>query len=310
MERREFIRKSGIAAMGSGLINPSFFRTFRSENMTAGELNEYLRSLVEVDEPSVDKIIIGDPGTVVRKIGTAWMPFWHTLKEARSKGVNTMVVHEPTFYTHRDLEETKWDWHAAPDPARSVYMEQVEEKKKWILENEMVIIRCHDVLDKIKGYGIPFAFGRGLGFGDSDLIRSRTYYNVYRIGEQPAGGVARMVAEKLSRVGQPGVAFYGDPGFPVRSVGLGTGCICDPMNYMDLEMDLAIAIDDSVSTWVQTTFAEDSGRPLIVVNHGTSEEFGMRELSEQLGRSMEGHEVLHFPGGCSYRWITPGSSFP
>jgi hypothetical protein len=82
------------------------------------------------------------------------------------------------------------------------------------------------------------------------------------------------------------------------------------MNYMDLEMDLAIAIDDSVSTWVQTTFAEDTGRPLIVVNHGTSEEFGMRELSEQLGRSIESHEVLHFPGGCSYRWITPGSSFP
>ena len=287
-----------------GLIHPSFFVMNHSETLTATALNTHLRSLVEVDEPSVDKIIIGDPETVVGKIGTAWMPYWRTLKEARKMGINTMVVHEPTFYTHHDLEETRRDWHSAPDRAREMYQEQVDAKKQWILENEMVVIRCHDVLDKIKGYGIPFAFGRGLGFSDSELIKSRTYYNVYRIVQRPAGEVARMIAAKLKEVNQPGVAFYGDPETPVRSVGLGTGCICDPMNYMDLEMDLAIAIDDSVSTWVQTTFSEDTGRPLIVVNHGTSEEFGMRELSDQLNQSLEFHEVIHFPQGCSYHWIS------
>jgi putative NIF3 family GTP cyclohydrolase 1 type 2 len=287
-----------------GMIHPAFFIRNQSGTMTAAALNAHLRSLVAVDEPSVDKIIIGDPETVVKKIGTAWMPYWRTLKEARKKGVNTMVVHEPTFYTHRDLEETRWDWHAAPDPAKKMYQDQVDAKKKWILENEMVVIRCHDVLDKIKGFGIPFAFGRGLGFSDADLIASRTYYNVYRIGEQPAGGVARRIAGKLREVGQPGVAFYGDPETPVRSVGLGTGCICDPLNFMDLEMDLAVAIDDSVSTWVQTTYAEDTGKPLVVVNHGTSEEFGMRELSAQLDQSLEFVEVIHFPQGCSYQWIS------
>ena len=121
--------------------------------MTASSLNAYLRGLVEVDEPSVDKIIIGDPETVVKKIGTAWMPYWSTLKEAHKRGVNTMVVHEPTFYTHRDLEETQWDWQGAPATTRQLYQEQVSLKKAWILENGMVVIRCHDVLDKIKGYG-------------------------------------------------------------------------------------------------------------------------------------------------------------
>ncbi|MCK4879970.1 MAG: hypothetical protein KAS82_04890 [Bacteroidales bacterium] len=115
-------------------------------------------------------------------------------------------------------------------------------------------------------YGIPFAFGRALGFNDSDLLRSRTYYNVYRVETQPAIDVARRIASKLKFVGQPGIAFYGDENYPVKTVGLGTGCICDPLQFMDLNMDLAIAIDDTVHTWTQTTFAEDTGRPLVVVN--------------------------------------------
>ncbi len=271
--------------------------------MTANELNAYLRSLVEVDEPSVDKIIVGDPDTVISKIGTAWMPYWQTLKEARAKGVNTMVVHEPTFYTHRDLEESKWDFYASPSPAKEFYMEQVAVKKRWIEEHGMAVIRCHDVLDKIGGFGIPFAFGRALGFGDADLVRSKTYYNVYKIETRPAIEVAQQIASVLKSVGQPGVAFYGDENYPVKTVGLGTGCICNPLDFMDLEMDLAIAIDDSISTWTQTTFAEDTGRPLIVVNHGTTEEYGMRELSGQLNKALKKIETIHFNQGCSYKWV-------
>ncbi|MFH0757217.1 MAG: Nif3-like dinuclear metal center hexameric protein [Bacteroidota bacterium] len=303
MKRRKFINIAGSSAIGLSTFPDVLFARGHARILTAGELNGYLRSLVEVDEPSVDKIIAGDPDTVISKVGTAWMPYWQTLKEAREKGVNTMVVHEPTFYTHRDLEETKWDYLAAPSPARELYMEQVAAKKHWIEENGMVIIRCHDVLDKIGGFGIPYAFGRALGFGDADLVRSKTYYNVYKIETRPAIEVAQHIASVLESVGQPGVAFYGDENYPVKTVGLGTGCICNPMEFMDLEMDLAIAIDDSISTWTQTTFAEDTGRPLIVVNHGTTEEFGMKELSVQLSKALRRFETIHFNQGCSYQWV-------
>ena len=304
MKRKEFIGLAASSAMAISMFPDALFARNQGRVISAKDLNDYLRSLIEVDEPSVDKVIVGDPETKITKIGTAWMPYWKTLKEARAKGVNTMVVHEPTFYTHRDLDETKWDHLGAPSPAKEMYQEQVAAKKQWIEENGMVVIRCHDVLDKIGEYGIPFAFGRALGFRDSDLITSRTYYNVYGIESKPAIEVARHVASKLASVGQPGLAFYGDENYPVKSVGLGTGCICDPMQYMDLEMDLAIAIDDSVSTWKQTTFAEDTGRPLLVVNHGSTEEFGMKELSLQLNKSLNSVETIHFKQGCSYKWIT------
>ncbi|MFO7668686.1 MAG: Nif3-like dinuclear metal center hexameric protein [Bacteroidales bacterium] len=303
MKRRKFLSTTAPTAFGISILPGTLFGENNLNKWTAKDLNAYLRSLVEVNEPSVDKIIAGDPDTVISKIGTAWMPYWKTLKDARAKGVNTMVVHEPTFYTHRDLEERQWDFHSSPSPAKEIYAKQVAAKKKWIEENGMVVIRCHDVLDKIGGFGIPFAFGRALGFQDSDLVRSKDYYNVYKIETRPAIEVAQQIASSLVSVGQPGIAFYGDENYPVKTVGLGTGCICNPLEFMDLEMDLAIAIDDSISTWIQTTFAEDTGRPLIVVNHGTTEEFGMRELSLHLNEAVGTYETIHFNQGCSYKWV-------
>ncbi|MCK5465097.1 MAG: Nif3-like dinuclear metal center hexameric protein, partial [Bacteroidales bacterium] len=162
----------------------------------------------------------------------------------------------------------------------------------------------HDVWDKIPDIGIPYAFGQALGFTNDDILRKETYYNVYETAPAPAIEIAKSIASKLKTAGQPGVAFYGDENYTVRSVGVGTGCICNPMDFMQLEPDLYIAIDDTVRTWIQTTYAEDTGIPLVVVNHGTSEEFGMRLLSQHLAEAFRDHEVIHYKQGCTYRWVT------
>lgn len=304
MQRRHFINVAGTTASGIMFFPDSVDSAIFNNKMTVTDLHNFLRSLVDVNEPSVDKIIVGNPDTQITKIGTAWMPYWKTLRKAKEKGVNTMVVHEPTFYTHLDLDAVRGDYLSAAAPAKEEYLEQVAAKRKWIEDNEMVIIRCHDVLDKIKGFGIPFAFGRALGFEDPDIVRSRMYYNVYKIKPQQALEIARTIAAKLKTAGQPGVAFYGNEKNIVKTVGLGTGCICDPMDFMDMNPDLYIAIDDSVNTWTQTTFAEDTGKPLLVINHGTAEEFGMKELSLHLNKTLPGYDIIHFNQGCSYRWIT------
>jgi hypothetical protein len=57
----------------------------------------------------------------------------------------------------------------------------------------------------------------------------------------------------LKSAGQPGVEFYGDHDRSIESIGIGTGCICDPIQFMDMEPDLFVAIDDKVRTWIQTT---------------------------------------------------------
>jgi putative NIF3 family GTP cyclohydrolase 1 type 2 len=260
--------------------------------------------LATVKEPSVDRIVIGDPETKIKKAGTAWTPYFKTLKDALNKGVNVLVVHEPAFYRHWDLDRKEPNYFNIPVPAKNQYMEAIETKKKWIEDNGFVIIRSHDVPDIIKNFGIPFGLGKKLGFKNEDIIRSKDFYNVYRIEKDTAENVARKIALQLKDYNQPGVAFYGDPRRVVSNVGLGTGCICDPNDYAELDADMNIGIDDTIRTWVQTTFSEDTGKPLLVINHGTSEEMGMRLLNEHLRKNIPGIEFIHFGQGCTYKWIS------
>lgn len=308
MKRKEFIKLTAIASSllaTSGIINGETISTSTNdENITVAELQQFLISLTELPSKTVDRIIIGDTKTKVKKIGTCWMPNWETCKKAVESGVNVLVTHEPTFYTHWDLDENQGDYYNSPEFTKNQYLELVDRKKKWINENGLVIIRNHDTMDALKDVGIPFALGQFLGFNNTDIIASRTYYNVYKLKNQPAEKVAGMIAQKLAQLGQPGVAFYGDPEYPVSSVGIGTGCICDPMYFADLKPDMFIAIDDVVRTWTQTTYASDSGQPLIVINHGTSEETGMRMLNQIIKKKFPKLESIHFEQGCSYKWIT------
>lgn len=300
MKRRDFIIATGLASMSLRNYPGNMGNDIR----TAGDLQKYLRSLHTVREPSVDRIIIGNPDTKIKKAGTAWTPYFKTLKNAVNQGINVLVVHEPTFYTHWDLDKKTQDFYNSPSPSKDQYLEALETKKRWIESNGLVIIRSHDVPDIIKNFGIPFSLGQKLGFKNDDIIRSKDYYNVYQIEKNSAANVAKRIADKLKDFDQPGVAFYGDPDRSVSTVGLGTGCICDPQQYAELNPDLCIAIDDTIRTWVQTTYSEDTGKPLVVINHGTSEEMGMQLLNEYLKKNIPSIEFIHLKQGCSYNWIT------
>jgi putative NIF3 family GTP cyclohydrolase 1 type 2 len=313
MKRRRFIHLAGLApavALFPGrAANPRIRPRDSASSSPAAKLRakdivSYLRSLVSIAEPSVDRIVIGNPEAEVTDIGTAWLPYWDTCRQAVRDGVNTLVVHEPTFYTHWDLDEKDGGFGTTPHAGKVAIREAIRVKKEWILENKLVIIRCHDVLDKVAGFGIPFAFGDCLGFRKDDIVRSRPYYNVYRIAPKPAVEVARSIAQKLADLRQPGVAFYGDLSRVVDSVGVGTGCYSDPLEFMDLAPGLFISIDDVVRTWTQTVLARDTGHPLVVINHGASEEAGVRMLSEQMKSTFSDRKVIHYAQGCGYEWVT------
>ena len=307
MIRKDFIKLAAFsgAYLASSQVADAVLTTGNTtSNLTAAQLQTYLTSLIKLKPDTVDRIIIGNPDTVVRKIGTCWMSTLEACKKAVASGVNVLITHEPTFYTHRDLGEVPGFLEKKPEYTRSQYLAQIEKKKKWISDNGLVIIRNHDTLDALPVKGIPFAFGQFLGFKDSDIIASRTYYNVYKFNKQTASSFAKTVAGKLKEIGQPGVAFYGDVTREVSSVGIGTGWICDPMDYADLKPDVFVAIDDVIRTHIQTVYAEDTGHPLIVINHGVSEEMGIRSLNQIIKEKYPDIEVLHFSQGCTYDWVT------
>ena len=306
MERKEFIKIAAIsggylAATGSSV---AIANSGLKSGLTAAQLQTFLISHVDLNSDTVDRIIIGNPETAVKKIGTCWMSTLDACKKAVDSGVNVLITHEPTFYTHGDLDEVPGFLKSWPDYTKEQYLTQIRKKEKWIIDNGLVIIRNHDTLDALKEKGIPFAFGQFLGFKNNDIIASRTYYNVYKFTKQTASSFAKTLAGKLRELGQPGVAFYGDPSREVSSVGIGTGWICDPTDYADLKPDVFIAIDDVVRTHIQTVYAEDTGHPLIVINHGTSEEMGMRSLNQIIREQYPDIETIHISQGCTYEWIT------
>lgn len=301
MKRRDFIITTGLASMSLS------FKTFvrKEEITTAADLQRYLRSLYFVGEPSVDRIIVGNPDTKIKRVGTVWTPYLKSLKKAVNQDINVIIAHEPTFYMHWDLEnpEKKGQefFNGIPSPAREQYLEALEIKKNWIENNELVIIRSHDVTDLVF---IPFGLGEKLGFKNKDIIQLKDYYIVYQVEKDTAANIARNIAFHLKDFKQPGVAFYGDPNRIVSTVGLGTGSICDPRDYAELNPDLCIGVDDTIKTWRQAYYSEDTGNPLVVINHGTSEEMGVRLLNEHLSKNIPSIEFIHINQGCDYTWIS------
>ena len=121
--------------------------------MTVSELNTYLRSLHPVPEPSVDRIIIGKPDKPVSSVATAWLPYFETCREAWQGGADVLIAHEPSFYTHWDLDAHEGDFFDAPEAGTQAYLHAVKEKRNWLEHSGLAIIRCHDVLDALPEWG-------------------------------------------------------------------------------------------------------------------------------------------------------------
>ena len=258
--------------------------------MKAIEINHHLNALIpDLNEKTVDRVIYGNPGSEVQAIAVAWMPYRETVIRTRELGANVLVTHEPTFYDHWDL-----DGKLAEEPASIV-------KRELIEDEEITIIRCHDVWDALPEIGIPFAWGDFLELGSP--VDGERFYNVYEIPTCSAGEFTLRMSERTRELGQPNLGFYGDPDRPVKRVGLGTGCISNPFTLYEMGADLAISVDDVVRAWVAGEWCHDTGNPLVVVNHCVAEEPGMVTLAQYLQRTFNDIQVHHIPQGCTFQSI-------
>lgn len=71
---------------------------------------------------------------------------------------------------------------------------------------------------------------------------------------------------------------------------------------MEYGAELCISIHDVTRTWIQAAYAQDTGNPLIVIDHGTSEECGVKSLSNLLEKELK-CGCMHFEQGCGFEWI-------
>ena len=259
-------------------------------------LNHFLDQAPWIDrETTVDRVIAGDPEKSVSTCMVTWISSFDAVRKAAAKGVDLLVTHEPTFYKHiRELERTDLSGITG-------------EKKRFIEQNGLTVVRLHDTWDRWPDIGIPCAWAAFLGLDGPPVATNKGEYpgtqHRYDIEETTVEAFARTVSGKVARIGEPLVQVIGNPDQKVSKVGIGTGCGCSIPIYQELGCDLSVVCDDGSVYWRDIQRAEDEGHPVIRVNHGTSEEPGMATLAGYINGNLPDVEAVHLPHGATFRLV-------
>lgn len=261
--------------------------------MIAYDIKEHMmRVAAWVDWPnSCDRFIIGSLDAEVTGIAVAWQARTAALEEAAEAGCNLFITHEPVFYRHMDDDENVFDQPHA------------REKREFIERNGVVIFRCHDVWDRMPGVGIVDSWAAHLGL--TEKLNSNEFHAVYPSPASTLRELARCVASRTADLGQDCVEMLGDGAAPVTKVAIGCGAITHYEAMVELGADAIIGTDDGMSYWSGGSWALDAGIPLVIVNHATAEEPGMKNLAKYIGQQFPGTPVLFIPQGCMFETLRP-----
>jgi putative NIF3 family GTP cyclohydrolase 1 type 2 len=258
--------------------------------MRAIEINRHFLSRADWVDPdnTVDRVIAGDPEREVSRCLVTWISSFSACREAVERGVDLLITHEPTFYEHwdRDVDEE---------------LEGVRLKRELLEDSRLVVMRNHDAWDRWPGVGIPWAWGEFLELGDPAATTEAGWMHRYDMAPRPFGEFVDHVATCTARLGEPVLQVLGDPAGEVSRIGIGTGCACSLAAQLKMGCDCSIVCDDGTSYWRDLQLAQDQGHPVIRVNHGTSEEPGMRTMADHINEHLDGVEAEYLPHRPAYR---------
>lgn len=233
---------------------------------------------------TADKLRSGYPESEVKGIATTFVVTHRVLQQAIAKGVNLIITHEGTFYSHGDCTESLEE-----DP---VY----QEKRRLMEESGMAIYRFHDGWHRYQPDGIMLGFIQALGWlpyvKENQL--AATILNV------PPMTVGKMAAHIKEKLGIPFVRVVGDLTMSGTRVGLlvgyrGGGVMAIPL-FEKEQLEIIIAGEGpewETPEYVRDAVYQGKQRALILIGHAASEEPGMKHLADHLAM-MFPHIPVHF----------------
>jgi len=279
--------------------------------MRAWELHDHMQSIGKwVDwGNTVDQFLFGDEDSEVSGIAVSWMPTFANLEKALTAKCNLFVTHEPLFAVKVDgggriVGGTPFvDDHLKRQRGRTIEKSDAWTRKtEWLERAGMTVYRCHDVWDDFPEVGIHGAWAKWLGF-EGEPAASKMFYEVHDVGATTVDELARRILERVKLLGQDVVHVVGDKDRQISKVAVGTGAITSYREMLSLGADVLILTDDGTEIWESGQWSRDSGIPIIIVNHATAEEPGMRTLAKYIQRQFPEVPVVHVPTGCLYRTI-------
>lgn len=237
----------------------------------------------------VDGFKVGGADDEVHGIATCWMATRQVIDEARRRGLDLIVTHEPTFFSHRDVEDEQ-----------TAGLDHILTKRRDLEANGPTIFRMHDRWDTFPEYGILASWAMACGLGEQTDFDGRI--GVYDLPDETLGSLAKRMKKGL---GLSAVMVAGDPDSPVRRVGIGVGG-WGSLGHMRMALNMGadcFASGEPGEIRV-VRLALEMGVGVIACGHGACEEPGMRSMAEWLRpRIPESISIEFLTNGPGYRFL-------
>jgi putative NIF3 family GTP cyclohydrolase 1 type 2 len=266
---RRDVLAGGIAAAATA--TGAFSSARAAEPLTAGAVIARMQQHIGVPwkAQGVDGFKAGAPETVVRGIGTTMMATFDALKSAARQGLNMVVTHEPTYWSHPDTLTQLQD-----DPL-------YRKKLAFLRAHDMVSFHFHDNWHALKPVD-------GIDYGTQQLMGWTQYMHAdnQRLFTLPPTTLGALAADFAARMGARTMRVVGDPALPVRTVYESWGyCSAFPgITFFDQADVLVIgeAQDWDLVAYAQDLVAMGEKKALIILGHVKSEQWGMRYCADWL----------------------------
>lgn len=239
---------------------------------------------VTLSDRTVDTFKAGDSTARVKGIAVTMMATLEVLKEASRRGLNLVITHEPTFYSHRD---TTGSLESENDSV-------LADKRRFIAEHGLVVWRFHDAPHAMKPDMIRAGMVKALGW---EKHARDTSAIVFDIPPTTVTGLTSMLATKLNA---RAIRIAGPSSARVTRVALTEGFPGFVANRHAIQAGIDVLIMGEDHEWEAIEYARDaisSGHleALIVLGHIPSEQEGMHEVARWLGTFIKDVPIQFVP---------------
>jgi putative NIF3 family GTP cyclohydrolase 1 type 2 len=272
MQQAKLDRRAVLATGTAAALAASGPAIGQNRGLTAGDVLAQMRTNIGTDwrEGGVDRFIAGSAEMPVHGIGITMMATFDALKAAVAQGLNLIITHEPTYWSHQDRLDQLED-----DPL-------YRGKLAYIQAHGLIVYHFHDHWHAKRPIdGINEGMARKMGWtGYRDAANSRQY-NI------PPTTLAGVMRSFQSRLKDRTLRAIGDPALGVSKVVASWGNCSNFPGITLLDSEADVLVIGEAQDWDLVAYAQDlatSGRKkgLILLGHVLSEQWGMEYCADWL----------------------------
>ncbi|GAB3326700.1 hypothetical protein GCM10027299_26030 [Larkinella ripae] len=238
--------------------------------LSAGQVIDRIKTQVGIPwrEQTVDNLIAGTREIPVKGIAVTMMATLAVLQRAAAKGLNLVITHEPTYYSHQDRTEP-----ILQDPLYQL-------KRDFIQQHGMAVFHFHDHWHGRRPDGIATGMIRELGWAKHNDPQNP---RLFTFPETPLARFAQGIASKLDI---QTMRVVGDPQLPVQRVMASWGNISLMPGIPYLAQADVLVVGETheweLVEYVQDAITSGQKKALIILGHLVSEQAGMKYCAEWL----------------------------